>query len=223
MNLDRIVNLIAPFYCLGCNRIGHGLCEACEASQLFKIESRCYRCHRFTLQYQVCTSCRTKSSLMHLWVLSAYEGLGKDVIDLMKFERAQSFTKDVGRAMANLAPILPGDTIVCPIPTSPARVRIRGYDQAKLIAKTVAKHKKLKYKSMLIKVNNTRQVGSGRDQRFKQAENAYELISKTVKNRKILLVDDVTTSGATLEAAARLLKKAGASQVDGIVFAQALD
>ena len=153
-----------------------------------------------------------------------YEDVGKDILQKLKFERVSYFSKDIARIMTEILPMLPPDTIICHVPTAPKRIRVRGYDQSQLIAKKLAKNKVLQYKNLVTRASNSRQLGATREKRFEQVKNSYQIKGKeVVKGAKILIVDDVTTSGATLEHLAKLLKKAGAKSVDAIVFAQAVD
>lgn len=176
------------------------------------------------MQFRVCERCRSSVSLDHVWVVSEYNGLAKEALELLKFERAASASKDVARCMTSVLPLLPEDTIVCHVPTTSKRIRVRGYDQAKLIAREVAKQKKLTYQPLVKRASDSRQLGVGRIERFKQADSAFQLNSRfTVKNKRVLIIDDVTTSGATIESIAKILKKSGVKSVDAAVFAQAID
>ena len=224
MLLDKAISLVAPFRCTKCDRIGHLLCYECRETELDFVPSRCYRCHRATRQFAVCSSCRSSVSLRHVWVVASYKGAAKDLLEQFKFERAGGAAEDLAAPMAQLLPLLPTETLVCHIPTASSRVRVRGYDQAKLLAKEISKQTRLQFASLLLRETNSRQVGAGRKKRVEQAASAYALrADDLVKNKNILLVDDVTTSGATLEAAASLLRSAGAASVDAVVFAQAVD
>lgn len=117
-------------------------------------------------------------------------------------------------------PDLPRDTIICHIPTARDRVRIRGYDQAEEIAKSLAKIRGYKHKTLLYRIGKSRQVGSGRKDRFKQLEGAFKLRDISLEDTNILLVDDISTTGATVEEAAKTLRKSGAKTIDAAVFAQ---
>lgn len=221
---ERLISILAPSSCLVCGKKGVGLCENCANEQLSLTPSRCYRCHKSTLQHQVCPSCRSTVRLNNLWVVCAYEGLAKDLIYKLKFERAGYLAKDISRLLADCLPMLPSDTLVCHVPTAPKRIRIRGYDQSKLIAKELCKQKNLRNANIFSRVSNSRQLGASRQKRFDQVKMAYILKSSSlVKNKKIIIVDDVTTSGATLEFLAKTLKQAGAKSVSAVVFAQVLE
>ena len=113
------------------------------------------------------------------------------------------------------------NTIIVPVPTATSRVRQRGYDQAVLLAKEVARQSGLKYTHCLSRTTQAHQVGAGRSQRIKQLSGAFRVTKPDqVMGVHILLIDDVITTGATLESAALLLKKTGAKRIDALVFAQ---
>ena len=107
-----------------------------------------------------------------------------------------------------------------PLPTATSRVRQRGYDQAALIAKAYAKAVHREYLPCLARLGQQHQRGAKRQARLEQLHQAYRA-TRSVKGANVLLVDDVATTGASLQAAAQLLYQAGARRVDVIVFAQA--
>lgn len=220
MLLEKFVSVFAPERCVGCFKVGLGLCADCY-NLISQPPSRCYRCHKNSLQFQVCKKCRSSVALGHLWVVCDYAGLSKKLLHNLKFERSSYLTRQIANMMAQKLPILDPDTIVCHIPTATNRVRQRGYDQAQLIAKNLAKQLNLKHGALVCRLSNSRQLGASRKVRFSQALEAFSLNVDSLDGYKILLIDDVVTSGATLETVARMIKKNGAKQVDAIVFAQA--
>lgn len=223
MLIESIVSVFAPERCVGCGRVGLGLCVLCSEN-LEHSTSRCYRCHRVSLQSQVCQKCRKSVKLKHVWVVCNYEGLSKELIHKLKFERSGYLSREIATLIAEKLPILDRDTIICHVPTASNHIRLRGYDQALLIARDLAKITGLKHQDLFTRTTKLRQVGASRQQRYKQAELSYEISKKvTIKGKKVLLVDDVLTSGATLETLANLLHKNGVGSVDVAVFAQAID
>jgi ComF family protein len=113
--------------------------------------------------------------------------------------------------------------VVVPVPTAPVRVRQRGFDHTALLAKEFARCRSLPYSVPLRRVGKTRQVGTNRKLRQEQLKNAYTLTNiEAIKNKKVLVIDDVTTTGATLSEVARVLRRNGAKLVDGLVFVQTL-
>jgi ComF family protein len=114
------------------------------------------------------------------------------------------------------------NVVIVHVPTASSRVRRRGYDQARLLARAISKHTGLPHRPLLTRMGQHHQVGARREQRVTQLASAFRVSNpKPVDGNHIILIDDVLTTGATLEAAARALKAAGAKRVDGLVFAQA--
>lgn len=212
--IELFISLLAPHICLVCKSEGSILCSGCAETQLAPPERICYRC-RSPSRLNPCPECSQNSSLTQLAVATNYEGASKEVIAALKFGRAKAAVKVIASSLPSPPP---KNVYVCPVPTANKRVRGRGYDQACLIAKAYAKKHGLKYKKVLRRTGSTRQVGANRAERFSQLKNSYTVI-KNVKGVSILLVDDVLTTGATMESAAKLLLKSGAKSVSAAVFA----
>ncbi len=216
---DRLIALIAPHHCLGCGQEATLLCPDCQGS-LTPLPARCYRCRALTPSSRTCASCRATSPLYRVTVGTSYEALAKELIWQLKFHGAQAAAGVVAEVLATS--YRTGDQIiVVPVPTSSQRVRERGYDQAQLIARALAARLDQPYVSCLRRVGQKHQVGASRRQRLTQLAEAFRVTTTTVVGAHILLVDDVLTTGATLQAAANTLKAAGAKRIEAIVFAQA--
>jgi ComF family protein len=217
--MDRLVSTVAPHICLGCGKEGSLLCKNCSDNRPSP-PSRCYRCHKASIQFQVCSGCRKKTGLSHVWIACDYEDIAKELVHYFKFERARAAADDIAGLLDSCLPILPDGTIVTHIPTVSSRIRQRGYDQAQLIARGLARKRAYQYRPLLERTIKTRQVGAKRQDRFAQLQSAFSLLDqKQIEHQRILLVDDVLTTGATLESAAAVLRTAGACSIDGLVFA----
>jgi ComF family protein len=156
-----------------------------------------------------------------VWVANEYDGIPKELVRRLKFQNAQAAIKPIVRMMDEGLPYLSSDTIIVHIPTATSRRRQRGYDQAELVARKLAQIRNLSHVPLLARLGQSRQVGAKRAERKKQLGQAYRpLKDYVIKGAHILLIDDIVTTGATLEAAARVLKVAGAKQIDALVFAQ---
>jgi ComF family protein len=145
--------------------------------------------------------------------------MAKELVGRLKFYGAQAAAKQM---TARLLPVLPAEALIVPVPTANKRVRGRGYDQAKLLARELSRQSRLPYLDCLVRSGHTHQVGSSRQQRQQQLRGAFRIIDPAkIRGCCILLVDDVVTTGATLEAAAQTLGIAGADRIEAAVFCAA--
>lgn len=112
--------------------------------------------------------------------------------------------------------------IIVPVPISKHRLKLRGYNQSALFAKKMAKILNIKIdKNILIKTkNNIAQSLLDKSQRERNVENMYKVFEKNVQNKKILLIDDIFTTGATVNECSKVLMQAGAIKVDVFTIAK---
>lgn len=217
--IRKIISVIAPDVCIVCDDEGSLLCEACSIAEVPLVASTCYRCGEFTNNFETCKKCRRTSPLAHVWVVTKYEGIAKNLIGELKFDSRRDAAKPIAELCFGILPIL-DDVIVTHLPTSPGHIRLRGFDQAKFIARSLAQGR-YHYAPLLRRIKKIHQIGSGKAIRQKHLAGAFIAINKyLIKNSRILIVDDVATTGASLEECARTLKKAGAKQVSAVVFAR---
>jgi len=218
--LERIISTVAPFRCYLCQREGSVLCTSCVANypQYFPY---CYGCGQANLSSQVCQKCRDRSPLQHVWVRLKFENIAKKLVYDYKFGRRQAAASTIARMMAQGLPYLPRDTLVVSVPTATSRQRQRGYDHAALLGRRLAEQLKLHYLPTLVRLDQSRQVGADRLTRRSQLLSTHRVTGAgLIVDARILLVDDIVTTGASLETTARVLKSAGAAHIDAAVFAQ---
>ncbi len=216
---DSLISKIAPYDCLECGVEGELLCMGC-VRRLNTITERCYGCRQASPGWLTCAACRSSSRLASVKVGTAYGDSAKNLIWKLKLSGARA----AARIMAcQLAPMVKPENlaIIMPVPTATGRARRRGYDQAKLLARELARQTRLPYRDGLARLGQTHQHGLDRRQRLAQLTSAFRVTRPgTVKGRRVILVDDVVTTGSTLEAAAAIVLAAGAVRVDAVVFAQ---
>jgi len=114
--------------------------------------------------------------------------------------------------------------IILPVPLHPKKERKRGFNQSKLISEAVAKNFDLEMSDCLKRIKNNKPQASLKDNeaRIKNMAGCFRIKnSELVKNKNILLVDDVFTSGATINEAVRILKESGAKKIIVLVIAKA--
>jgi len=148
--------------------------------------------------------------------------LAKELIYKLKFARAKTAAVPMAALMSAQLPVLDKNTIITHIPTANVRVRQRGYDQSAVIAKELAKINGWLYVPLLVRIGSSRQVGSTKTTRHQQLADSLIVHNiNFIRGARILLVDDVVTTGATIETASQVLKKYKPKQIDVITFAQA--
>jgi ComF family protein len=218
--LEKSIAFLAPHYCLGCSEIDNVLCPAC----VFTLERLqppfCVFCGYAAADWRICVKCCRKAPLDCVWVGADYEGLAAAIIKNYKFNRVREAYVPLAELLNQTVPYLEPDWLVVPIATVPSHVRQRGYDHAWLIAEQLAELRGLRPIQALRRWQNGHQLGLGRKQRTEQMEQAFYVVEPDkIQGKKILLVDDVCTTGATLASAARALRHAGAEQICGAVVA----
>jgi ComF family protein len=155
---------------------------------------------------------------------AAYRGAIMRAIVLLKFERIEPLAAHFGDRLASVArrDALTAD-IVVPVPLHRTRERERGFNQAELIAREVAKRLKLRLKPILLKRTKARPDKHllSNEERWRIVRGAFATRpGSQVDNKRVLLVDDVMTTGATLDACAGALLQAGAKSVVGLTVAR---
>lgn len=146
----------------------------------------------------------------------AYEGLGREIVARLKYHNARAVLPWLVEAMVG-ALGREEFQVVSWVPTSPARRRRRGFDQGRLLARAVARRLGLPCPSLLLRRSGPPQTGRSRAERLRGP--TYGLRREAVPER-VLLVDDVVTTGATLSAAASRLRAGGATEIGALVAAR---
>ncbi|HEU5187193.1 MAG TPA: phosphoribosyltransferase family protein [Candidatus Saccharimonadales bacterium] len=147
-----------------------------------------------------------------------YSGMVAELVRRYKFERLRAAYIPLAAGIDGIMSYVSPATLIVPVPTAPSRVRQRGYDQATLLARELARLRSLPYATPLLRHAEGRQLGLGRTARKTQAH-AMFVVRDDVRDKHVLIVDDVCTTGATLQAASAALKGAGAASVQAAVVA----
>ena len=217
--LEKLIAIIAPHYCIMCSEEGNMLCDRCAHDFPVASLSYCFACDA-AAPNGVCKTCTVTTHIEHVWTIGLHEGVLRQLIRSFKFNRARAAVYPLAKLLAHQLPVLENFCIV-PLPTASTRVRQRGYDQTVLLARELAKRIDLPFTPLLGRKTQHRQVGRGRLQRILQAEQAFYIKDPAAcMAAKVLLVDDVSTTGATLRAAAKILRAAGADTVYAAILAK---
>lgn len=220
------LDLIFPPTCPACGKLGEHWCEDCQNNVNQLATPICKRCG-IPLKTQT-TNCNCSEVFTHLDSLRSfayYEESIRTAIKQFKFNRDFALSKSLAIYLINLynGYKIEGDTVI-PVPLNPNRLRERGFNQAALLAKVFAKEVELPCETQaLFRKKNTRsQVGLSRKARLMNVNTAFIANPPLVEGKHIILIDDVSTTGATLEACAKALKFAGAKTVNGLTVARAV-
>lgn len=212
-----LIKLIAPHQCLVCGTEGDVICATCLPSAASQKAETCFRCNAISAGWRTCGRCRRSTRLAGVVVASHYENTVKEAITLLKYQRRRAAAAALA---AMITPLLKVDfDVITSVPPATSRLRQRGFDHGALIAKQVAAALQPPYQPLLRRTSNIQQVGKTREQRLRQADGVFAY-TKPISGLRVLIIDDVLTTGATLAACAAQLKKAGAKTVWGAAAAK---
>ena len=227
--LENAIGWLAPPACAGCGAEGTAFCELCKAAEILPHGERCGICGVVSQDGLTCIRCRRKGAPKHIFISTDYEGMAQKLLNLYKFRHQRAAAVSIAKIMADTlsyytTPSLKKhDYMLVPVPSASSRVRTRSFDHAKLLARTIASQTGQDYYPALSRLGQARQVGAKRSQRLiQQTDNYYVLQPEKVAGRKLLVIDDVLTTGGTLRAVYKTLRQAGAGQVDALVFSKRL-
>jgi ComF family protein len=227
--MDFICELLFPNRCIVCNQIIHFrekkfFCNSCSDILKRIHGKRCIRCSKLIKFGDLCNDCTSKKIFFDKnFSLFAYDGLIQNIINKFKFQDHPYIGKVLGEVMAshiNLFEDMRFDFIV-PIPIHMFRRRKRGFNQSEIISSAISKALSLPIKSKsLIRVKNTKpQWRLNPDERANNLIGAFKANKSLVEGKNIFLIDDIFTTGTTINKCAEVLKTSGASSVCSYTFA----
>lgn len=227
-----ILDLFSPQFCFGCRKEGTYLCNDCRAYLEISQYQYCL-CKEPIILSGKCRLCRAKKLDGLYFAVPYQKALIKKLIQYFKYE---PFVKELAKPLASLIiehfhllEKQPGflsnkiSFILTPIPLDKKRLRWRGFNQAEEIAKELSKFLNIPLlPDCLIKIKRAvPQVELSDESRRENIKGAFVCEkSEKIKGKAILLVDDVYTTGSTMEEAAKVLREAGAKEVIGVVVAR---
>ncbi len=220
--LDRALDILFPPVCVGCRLPGRWICAGCWLRVPWDMAWHCPNCFQLTTPAGCAFCAPGRNDVSVVGSVALFTDAAREAVHTLKYNERHAISSLLGGLMAQLASA--GDyDLVLHVPLHPSRRRERGYDQSQLLAKAVAKTLHLPYVSGLRRVRKTQQQAllENRDARMRNVAGAFEA-TRAFHGETVPLVDDVSTTGATLRAAAGGLLDAGAGRVAGLVFARAI-
>jgi len=222
--LAKLFDLVLPPRCGGCWAPGSWLCEACRRRIRRLEEPLCRRCGAEVESPRASCSCKGRlRALYRLRSAAAYEGPVESAIHRFKYRGWRKLAGPLAYLLAQRV-VVEGQSAsyLVPVPLHPRRERQRGFNQSELLSEELRRLLAMRQPSgRLVRLRATApQVGNDRLHRWENVRDAFEWRGEPLKGRPLLLVDDVATTGATLEACAVALKAAGAGPVVGVTVAR---
>lgn len=216
---------------MGCGQKDVILCDHCRKQMPLNRKFYCPYCKKPSFLGHICFSCRPKSSLDGVWVASNYQNdILKKSIKAFKYnlvkDLAQSLAMlsiDYLRYVKELSPAILEFDLVLPVPLHKRKILERGFNQSELLGQKISQEFSWPYAADVL-----------RRQRYTQTQAKLNISERSINikdaftvndcariiGKKILLIDDVITTGQTLNECARILKKCGSSKIWALVLAQ---
>lgn len=233
---QRLLDFLFPPRCPGCWQIGatQGFCNSCSSAVLFLRSPLCTICGTAfdgSGDDHPCARCLgQRPSFQRARAGAAYEdssgttGAIAAALQRYKYGPDVTLAPFLGNLLADLCPYTGNHDMVLPVPLHISRLRWRGFNQSLLLARSLAKRSSLPIDpSLLVRSRATiPQVGLSESERRRNTAGAFAVTQPgKIRRRSVLLIDDVYTTGATLNECAKTLRRAGARRVDALVLLRA--
>lgn len=225
----RLLDILFPKYCINCRKVGSYLCDSCFSFLQFDEKGMCIPCGRPAFGGITHPLCQKRLTIDGAFAGYTYNSLVKKLVYQFKYK---PFVTDLQELFIRLwyealiqnevfMKIAAEKPVLVPIPLHRSKERVRGYNQAELLAKGIAAKFTLATQTLLRRRKATQtQVGLSLEDRKANISDAFELVVKSDVPQTVFLIDDVLTTGATLSQAAKVLKQRGTQKVYGLTFAR---
>lgn len=219
--IQQVLQMVAPHPCSGCAKLGTVLCNDCKYDIIHEPFVGCFVCG-LPENDGICAQHR--SPVQKAFIISTRTDALEDAINRLKFHNTKAAARSLAELLDWFLPVIPRDVQIVPIPTVRSHIRKRGYDQVDLIARHLSIFRGNSIARLLKRHGDATQHTADRETRLLQAASAYTLKESSHRTGQILLlIDDITTTGSTLQAAAHVLAATGATIWVAVLAYQPLD
>lgn len=224
----NLLDFIFPKRCLTCWRFGKYFCDRCSLTirSIRSSETICPICERPAIGGATHPVCAGRFTLDGLTSVFRYDGIVKEAVKMLKYRLVTDIAQEFADFVPSInLPVLPSSVFI-PIPLHPSRLRDRGFNQAEVLGKLLARRLHIPLRTDILRrvKKTTPQVEmKDRKERLRNMKNIFEINPATIEqwnNKTIILFDDVFTTGATMRAAGETLKRAGAKRVWALTMAR---
>jgi len=220
-----VVDFLFPQRCVGCGKEGEFICYSCRRSLPRVMPPLCPRCGKPQPSGILCPACVSwQAEIDGIRSPFRFDGVMRQAIHQLKYRNLRALAEPLAKLLNDYLATnpIPGEVLV-PVPLHQKRLRERGYNQSSLLAKELGKLTNLRVvDDCLIRQRHappqTRTPTV--EERRSNVAGAFVCRDHRLQDKQVLLIDDVSTSGATLDACAAALKAAGATSVWGLVLAR---
>lgn len=223
--LWNALDWVFPPHCGGCDQLGERWCDRCQAQIVHLPDLLCPVCGIPQSSGLLCVDCSNqRPAYQALRSIGYYSGPLRKAIIRLKYSRDLGLGEALAGHLSHLLMELNWQIdLVTSVPLSKGRLRQRGYNQAAVLATPVALAIHKRFQPVLLRKTREApsQVGLSANDRRKNVDGAFVAGKMESGARQILVIDDVTTTGSTMNACARALLDAGAESVYGLTLARA--
>jgi competence protein ComFC len=220
----KVIDWLYPPSCCSCWKIGKLVCDDCFSSIQTPDVNTCKLCGESLKKPGVCLRCRTNPPHFHsLRSLGYFTGSLRDAVHSLKYQRNLGLGEFFSIPLAQVIQRERWQIdLITAVPLNKKRRKERGYNQAEILARPVAKKMGISYSSNLIqRIKHTNsQVGLSLQERQNNVVNAFLAVPALVKSKNVLIIDDVATTGSTMDACAKALMDAGTKNVFALTLAK---
>ena len=222
---QKIVNILFPPRCVNCGKCGSFLCRKCRNKVVYLQPPLCLRCSKPIRTGAICSKCQSQTwDIDGIYSIFKYGGAIRQAVIQFKYHNIKALADPLSQLMSSylIRHNLSFDIII-PVPIHKRRLRERGYNQSSLLAQRLSRMTSIPVmEGILIRTKHTpsQAKSDSIEQRRKNIRNAFKCTGHNISGKRILLIDDVCTSGSTLNSCAASLKAAGAASVWGLTLAK---
>jgi ComF family protein len=221
-----LLDILYPPFCVGCGQVGTMYCPACRDTTSNIHPPVCPRCGRPQETSRLCRQCVVAPpSIDGIRSVAFFEGALRSAIHQFKYGYVRDLAEPLGEMLISYwrETPLPADVIV-PVPLHARRIRERGYNQAMLLAQRLGSALRIPVQAGCLRRTRytVAQTRLNAQERSRNVEGAFACVGPDVRGKRVLLIDDVCTTGATLEACSRALWEGGAGSVWALTVARAV-
>ena len=221
------LDFLFPPHCVGCGKEGGFLCDSCKESLVYISAPLCSKCGRPLSSGSYCPSCvRWPIQIDGIRSPLQFDGVVREMIHNFKYRNLRVLAPLLAQFLKAFLCVneLPAEVLI-PVPLHPHRLRERGYNQSALITRelgTLVNLPVLEHSLVRLKDTPAQARTANVKVRRDNVAGAFACLDRKLKDKQVLLIDDVCTTGATLDSSANALRKVGVASIWGLTVAREL-